>query len=657
LSNAGSYPFVITNPAGSVASPPAILQVVPFGAPSIQINNQFAFGSVSPIGSAQLTICGGFTNGLIFYTLDGTTPTTSSPLYAGPVTLTHSATVQVMGLSADFTQTAYAPPVTVQIIPVYDLQTWVVGSGTISIGPTNGPYASNTVVVLTANAGVNWAFDHWTGDVSGSQNPLSLTMNGPRNVQAVFVQNAYPLTASTTGGGSVTVNGQVISPATLYPTGSVVTLRATASNGWSFLGWQGDASGTSNPLSLTLSQTNNVQGIFGTVVGTNTAGGGGIVLSQPNPIPYGTVLTASAVPNSGEYFVAWSGAAGGTKAPTTISVTDANPTVGALFTTLPGGKYSLAVVLMGNGSVAISPQRSYYSPGDSVTLSASTTVAGTHFYGWTGDASGTNNPLVVVVSSNRIVQANFVGLPTVTISPGNLMVFAGSNAVFNANAAGLPPLGYQWQFDGTNIAGATTSSLTLTNVQPSQAGNYLVIVSNSVGSVTSAVAVLTVDVPPGAPAIASQPGSLAMRSGESANFTVVATGNSPLLYQWYRGVSGDTNSPVGVNRPDYITGALTNNTSYWVSVGNSQGTVASDTAWVTVVPAQTPKLSFQILAGYPVITLDGKVGTNYVLQYKNSLTDSSWTPLLNFNLSANPFTFFDTTATGVPRRFYGAFAH
>jgi hypothetical protein len=101
----------------------------------------------------------------------------------------------------------------------------------------------------------------------------------------------------------------------------VVTLSATASNGWNFLGWQGDASGTNNPLSVTMNQTNNIQGIFGTVVGTNTVGGGGIVLSQPNPVPFGTTLTASAVPNAGNYFVTWSGAASGTTAPTTIAVT------------------------------------------------------------------------------------------------------------------------------------------------------------------------------------------------------------------------------------------------------------------------------------------------------------------------------------------------
>ena len=128
------------------------------------------------------------------------------------------------------------------------------------------------MVVLTANAAAGWALDHWTGDVTGSQNPVSVTMNSPRSVEAVFVQTAYPLTASTAGGGSVTVNGQVISPATFYPIGSVVTLSATASNGWSFMGWEGDASGTNNSLSLTMNQTNNVQAIFGTVVGTKNAG-------------------------------------------------------------------------------------------------------------------------------------------------------------------------------------------------------------------------------------------------------------------------------------------------------------------------------------------------------------------------------------------------
>ena len=291
------------------------------------------------------------------------------------------------------------------------------------------------MVVLTANAAVGWAFGQWTGDVTGSQNPVNLTMNEPHSVQAVFVQTAYPLTATAPGGGTVSVNGQVISPATLYPIGSVVTLSATASNGWSFLGWQGDAHGTNNPLSLTMNQTNNVQGVFGTIVGMNLVGGGGIVLSQLNPVPYGTTLTASAVPNAGNCFVAWGGAVSGTNAPTTITVTGATPTIGALFTTLPGGKYSLAVVVMGNGSVAISPQQNYYNPGDSVTLSAATTNAATSFYGWTGAASGTNNPLAVKVSNNEIIQANFGATVPQIIAGGASFGFLSNYFGFDVSGA------------------------------------------------------------------------------------------------------------------------------------------------------------------------------------------------------------------------------
>ena len=239
--------MLVSNYCDTAVCPDAILQPLPQGAPSIRVNAQLAVGTISAIVSAQLTITGGFTNGLIFYTLDGTTPTISSPLYVGPAILTNSARVQAMSLSADFLQTALAPAVTVQIIPVYNLQTSVVGSGTISVGSIGGPFASNTVVVLTANAAAHWTFDHWTGDITGSQNPVSLTINGPRSVQAVIVQTEYPLTARTTGGGSVSVNEQAILPGTFYPIGSVVTLSAAASNGWIYMVWQGDASGTNNP--------------------------------------------------------------------------------------------------------------------------------------------------------------------------------------------------------------------------------------------------------------------------------------------------------------------------------------------------------------------------------------------------------------------------
>jgi hypothetical protein len=264
------------------------------------------------------------------------------------------------------------------------------------------------------------------------------------------------------------------------------------------------------------------------------------------------------------------------------------------------------------------------------------------------------NAAADVVQSFLVVTNS---MPLITSQPTNLMVNLGSDAAFSVSATTLP-LNYQWYFNGFSLTGATNATLLLPRTTTNVAGPYKAILSNPVGSVTSVVAVLTVLAPTGVPQITSQPQSKTIRAGESASFTVGATGNATLYYQWYLGASPNTNGLIlGATGTAYSTLAISTNTSYWVSVHNSLGLVDSAPAFVTVLPAQTPKLSLQILAGYPVIGLDGKVGTNYVIQYKNSLTDSNWTLLLNFTLSADPLTLFDTSATGVPRRYYRAYAY
>ena len=570
FSDSGTYSVVTTNIYGFSFSSSAILSVIPYGAPSIFVNGQVTLQTVSANAAAQITMLSGFPNGITFFTLDGSTPNYNSQIYSGPITLTNSTTIKAMSLSADFSQTAYAPAVALQIIPVYTLQTSVIGNGAITVSPTNSSYASNSVVALTATASQYWSFDHWAGDASGNQNPLSVTMNGPRNVQAVFVPTSYPLTASTPGGGSVTVNGQAIAPATYYPTGSVVTLSATASNGWSFMGWQGSAIGTNNPLNLTISQTNNIQAIFGTIVTTSPIGGGSIVLNQANLIPYGTLLTASAVANNGNYLVTWGGAASGTNTPASITVTNVTPTIGALFSALPGGKYSLIAVVNGNGSVTISPQQSYYNPGDNVTLTASTTNPGTSFYGWTGDATATNSSISVLMNASKVIQANFGALPSVTITPPALTILAGSNSLLTASASGLPPLSYQWENSLGAIADATNSTLAINNAQSTSADNYFVVVANPYGAVTSAVATVTVVFPP---AITMQPVPQTVAAGTPVTLGVTATGTPLLYYQWANSlgpIPGATNASFSLNP------AQTNNwDNYFVVITNAYGAATS----------------------------------------------------------------------------------
>ena len=84
----------------------------------------------------------------------------------------------------------------------------------------------------------------------------------------------------------------------------------------------------------------------------------------------------------------------------------------------------------------------------------------------------------------------------ITTQPTNLTVTAGRTAAFTVVASGTAPLRYQWRRNGTNLTGKTAATLSIANVQPVNAGDYTVRVSNSGDSITSVVATLTVIIPP-----------------------------------------------------------------------------------------------------------------------------------------------------------------
>jgi hypothetical protein len=113
--------------------------------------------------------------------------------------------------------------------------------------------------------------------------------------------------------------------------------------------------------------------------------------------------------------------------------------------------------------------------------------------------NGTNYFYVVTATNNAGESANSlqavatpVAPPSINTQPQSQTVDQGASAAFNVAADSTAPLSYQWQFNGVNISGATTNSLLLENVQPANAGNYVVMISNYGGSVTSSNAFLTV---------------------------------------------------------------------------------------------------------------------------------------------------------------------
>jgi predicted extracellular nuclease/uncharacterized protein YjiK len=91
-----------------------------------------------------------------------------------------------------------------------------------------------------------------------------------------------------------------------------------------------------------------------------------------------------------------------------------------------------------------------------------------------------------------------------------------------------------------------------------------------------------------APTITTQPASQTIANGATATLNVVASGTTPLSYQWYQGNSGDTSTPVGTDADSFTTPALTATTSYWVRVSNSVGSVDSSTATITVGTVTPP---------------------------------------------------------------------
>jgi hypothetical protein len=170
--------------------------------------------------------------------------------------------------------------------------------------------------------------------------------------------------------------------------------------------------------------------------------------------------------------------------------------------------------------------------------------------------------------------------PSLTAQPQNASVSAGSAATFSVAATGTAPLSYQWQFNGANITGVASSAFTKNSVQASDAGSYSVVVSNAAGSVTSASAVLTVTAPSVPPSLTAQPQGASVNAGNTATFSVAATGTAPLSYQWrFSGanISGATGSTYA--RPAVQSADAGN---YSVVVANLAGTVTSADAWLIV---------------------------------------------------------------------------
>lgn len=395
--------------------------------------------------------------------------------------------------------------------------------------------------------------------------------------------------------------------------------------------WRKDGADVSGATSATLSLSNVQSGSAGTftVVVTNSAGTatssaatltvtplatGPTITTQPASVAVAqgtassfSVVAAGTAPFTYQWRkdgVALSGAMSATLAFSSVQSANAGDYT-VVVTNSAGSATSVAATLTVNvpPSILTQPLAQSVTAGANVSLTVTASGTSPLTYQWRKDgaaiAGATNSVFsvgnvqtgdagsfsVVVTNSVGSVNSNAAALtvtsvpvpPAFTAQPQGQNVTAGSSVALTVTMGGTSPFTYQWRKDGTALAGATGATLTLTNVQSANAGDYTVVVTNSAGSATSAAATLTVNLPP---SILTQPQAQSVTAGANVSFSVTLSGTPPFSYQWRKdgtALSGATNSTFALgNVQSGDTGA------YSVVVVNSAGSVNSSGAGLTV---------------------------------------------------------------------------
>ncbi|GDY21177.1 hypothetical protein LBMAG56_25230 [Verrucomicrobiota bacterium] len=214
-----------------------------------------------------------------------------------------------------------------------------------------------------------------------------------------------------------------------------------------------------------------------------------------------------------------------------------------------------------------------------------------------------------------------VAVPTVSVTPTNLVVPQGAPAIFTAAASGPAPLYYQWRLGTNQLMGATNATYIIPSVQPNNVGGYAVVVSNPGGSVTnSPLAQLSIG------PVVSPIADTNINELVSWQFTPAGllSGYTYSLSNAPPGMTVDSGTGIISWNPTEAQGPSTSNVTFLVTqAGSPLGPVDSKTFSVTVNEVNLP----------PVLTLPGNTNINELVPYTAQATAT------DADSPANPFTF------------------
>lgn len=291
-----------------------------------------------------------------------------------------------------------------------------------------GSFNSGTSVSVTATPGVGYAFSNWTegANIVSSSSNYTFTIIANRTLVANFTiipasQFAVNLSSNPPTGGTTTGGGS-------FNSGASVSVTATPNVGYTFSNWTEGlivVSSGSN-YTFTISGNRTLVANFTAIVSTytlNVTAVSGTVVKNPNQATYnsGVNVVLTATPATGYVFTSWSGDATGSTNPLTVTM-NSNKNITANFTAVVNA-YTLNVMAV-NGTVVKNPDQPTYNSGLSVQLTA-TANSGYTFTSWSGDATGSVNPLTVVMNSNKNITANFT--LNGPVGPGDIVLGGAGN--------------------------------------------------------------------------------------------------------------------------------------------------------------------------------------------------------------------------------------
>jgi uncharacterized repeat protein (TIGR02543 family) len=375
-------------------------------------NYEWSFTTIPQINVSALPVLGGTVAGGGTFAQGSSVTVTATPS-AGYTFTNWTEGVTVVSTTASY-QLNMAGNKT--LVANFAIITYTLGvtavNGTVAKLPNTATYNIGATVVLTPTPATGFVFTSWSGDATGTANPLTVTMNANKNITANFTAIPVgPFTLDVTA-----VNGTVakLPNAATYVSGATVVLTPTPATGFVFSSWSGDATGTANPMTVTMNANKNITANFTAIpIGSftlNVTAVNGTVAKLPSTATYisGATVVLTPTPATGFVFSSWSGDATGTANPLTVTM-NANKNITANFTAIPVGPFTLNVTAV-NGTVVKLPSTATYNNGTNVALTA-TPNQGYSFTSWSGDASGNLSSATVMMNGNKNVTANFTLIP------------------------------------------------------------------------------------------------------------------------------------------------------------------------------------------------------------------------------------------------------